>query len=124
MGIAPGLSQAQFAESRGPCDSNGLDSPPTEQTWGVPHLSPTTLTTDEQRLILQATAGNVRDHTIISLALGTGLGLPEPVGIDPGCFHIRWQCTHRTLRNYPLPVSDHPMLPKQDSILISIDESD
>jgi threonine aldolase len=39
----------------------------------VPHLSPTTLTTDEQRLILRATAGNVRDHTIISLALGTGL---------------------------------------------------
>ena len=39
----------------------------------MPHLSPTTLTTDEQRLILRATAGNVRDHTIISLALGTGL---------------------------------------------------
>jgi hypothetical protein len=43
----------------------------------VPHLSPTTLTTDEQRLILRATAGNVRDHTIISLALGTGLRLAE-----------------------------------------------
>jgi hypothetical protein len=28
----------------------------------VPHLSPTTLTTDEQRLILRATAANVRDH--------------------------------------------------------------
>jgi len=41
----------------------------------VPHLSPTTLTTDEQRLILRATAGNVRDHTIISLALGTGPSL-------------------------------------------------
>ena len=39
----------------------------------VPHLSPTTLTTDEQRLILRATARNVRDHTTISLALGTGL---------------------------------------------------
>jgi hypothetical protein len=39
----------------------------------MPHLSPTTLTTDEQRLILRATADNVRDHTIISLALGTGL---------------------------------------------------
>jgi integrase len=43
----------------------------------VPHLSPTTLTTDEQRLILRATAGNIRDHTIISLALGTGLRLAE-----------------------------------------------
>jgi integrase len=50
----------------------------------VPHLSPTTLTTDEQRLILRATAGNVRDHMIISLALGTGLRLAEIVGLDVG----------------------------------------
>ena len=50
----------------------------------VPHLSPTTLTTDEQRLILRATSGNVRDHTIISLALGTGLRLAEIVGLDGG----------------------------------------
>ena len=50
----------------------------------VPHLSPTTLTTDEQRLILLATAANVRDHTIFSLALGTGLRLAEIVGLDVG----------------------------------------
>ena len=50
----------------------------------MPHLSPTTLTTDEQRLILRATAGNVRDHTIVSLALGTGLRLAEIVGLDVG----------------------------------------
>ena len=50
----------------------------------VPHLSPTTLTTDEQRSILRATAANVRDHTIISLALGTGLRLAEVVGLDVG----------------------------------------
>ena len=50
----------------------------------MPHLSPTTLTTDEQRLILRATAGNVRDHTIISLALGTGLRLAEIVGLNVG----------------------------------------
>ena len=50
----------------------------------VPHLSPTTLTTDEQRLILRATSGNVRDHTLISLALGTGLRLAEIVGLDVG----------------------------------------
>ena len=50
----------------------------------MPHLSPTTLTTDEQRLILRATAGNVRDHTIYSLALGTGLRLAEIVGLDVG----------------------------------------
>jgi integrase len=47
-------------------------------------LSPTTLTTDEQRLILRATAGNVRDHLIYSLALGTGLRLAEVVGLDIG----------------------------------------
>jgi len=50
----------------------------------VPHLSPTTLTTDEQRLILRATVADVRDHTIISLALGTGLRLAEVVGLDVG----------------------------------------
>jgi integrase len=58
-----------------------------ERTEGIPamaHLSPTTLTTDEQRLILRATAGNLRDHTIISLALGTGLRLAEIVGLNVG----------------------------------------
>ena len=50
----------------------------------MPYLSPTTLTTDEQRLILRATAGNLRDHTIISLALGTGLRLAEIVGLNVG----------------------------------------
>jgi integrase len=50
----------------------------------VPYLSPTTLTTDEQRLILRATAGNLRDHVIISLALGTGLRLAEIVGLNVG----------------------------------------
>jgi integrase len=50
----------------------------------VQHLSPTTLTTDEQRAILRATQANLRDHTIISLALGTGLRLAEIVGLDVG----------------------------------------
>ena len=50
----------------------------------MPHLSPTTLTTDEQRLVLRETAGNVRDHTFISLALGTGLRLAEIVGLNVG----------------------------------------
>ncbi len=50
----------------------------------MPHLSPTTLTTEEQRLILRVTAANVRDHTIVSLALGTGLRLGEVVGLDVG----------------------------------------
>ena len=50
----------------------------------MPHLSPTTLTTDEQRLTLRVTVGNVRDHLIISLALGTGLRLAEIVGLDVG----------------------------------------
>jgi integrase len=46
-------------------------------------LAPATLTTDEQRLILRATAGNVRDHVIFSLALGTGLRLDQPCLVAP-----------------------------------------
>jgi hypothetical protein len=34
----------------------------------VPHLSPTTLTTDEQRLIPRATQANVRDSTIAAIS--------------------------------------------------------
>ncbi len=48
------------------------------------HLSPTTLTQAEQRLILRATATHSRDHRIYSLALGTGLRLGEIVGLNVG----------------------------------------
>jgi len=50
----------------------------------MPYLSPTTLTQDEQKLILRSTAKNLRDHVIISLALGTGLRLGELVGLNIG----------------------------------------
>ena len=50
----------------------------------APHLSPTTLTTDDQRRILRASARTFRDQTIISLALGTGLRLAEIVGLNVG----------------------------------------
>ena len=50
----------------------------------MPYLSPPTLTTDEQKLILRTTAKHPRDHLIISLALGTGLRLGEIVGLDAG----------------------------------------
>ncbi|HEV8242920.1 MAG TPA: site-specific integrase [Candidatus Polarisedimenticolia bacterium] len=50
----------------------------------MPHLSPQTLTQDEQRAILRATARNLRDHLIYSLAFGTGLRLAEIVGLDVG----------------------------------------
>ncbi len=50
----------------------------------MPYLSPQTLTADEQRAILRFTAGNVRDHVIFSLALGTGLRLGEIVGLNVG----------------------------------------
>jgi integrase/recombinase XerC len=50
----------------------------------MPRLSPQTLTADEQRALLQATAGHQRDHTIFSLALGTGLRLCELVGLNVG----------------------------------------
>jgi integrase len=50
----------------------------------VPHLSPQTLTQAEQEAILRATARNLRDHLIYSLALGTALRLAEIVGLDVG----------------------------------------
>jgi integrase len=50
----------------------------------MPYLSPPTLTAVEQRAVLRATAGNVRDHVIISIALGTGLRLAEIVGLTVG----------------------------------------
>ncbi len=50
----------------------------------MPHLSPQTLTSAEQRAILRATARNLRDHLIYSLALGTGLRLAEIVGLNVG----------------------------------------
>ena len=50
----------------------------------MPTLSPTTLTLAEQRLILRATARHLRDHLIISMALGTGLRLGEIVGLNVG----------------------------------------
>src|SRR3989442_5340458 len=50
----------------------------------MPHLSPSTLTRAEQQAILGATARNLRDHLIYSLALGTGLRLAEIVGLNVG----------------------------------------
>ncbi len=50
----------------------------------MPYLSAQTLTTDEQKLILRATAKHPRDHLIYSLALGTGLRLGEIVGLNVG----------------------------------------
>ena len=41
------------------------------------YLSPPTLTAAEQTRILKATASHPRDHTVISVALGTGLRLAE-----------------------------------------------
>lgn len=48
------------------------------------HLSPQTLTRDEQRALLAITAPELRDHLIFAMALGTGLRLGELVGLDVG----------------------------------------
>ncbi len=50
----------------------------------MPHPSPQTLTMAEQRAILLATARNLRDHLVYSLAFGTGLRLAEIVGLNVG----------------------------------------
>ena len=50
----------------------------------MPYLSPSTLTTDEQKLILRVTAKHPRDHLIISMALGTGLRISELLGLRVG----------------------------------------
>lgn len=47
-------------------------------------LAPTTMTSQEQKALLQATRSSIRDHTILSLALGTGLRLNELLGLDIG----------------------------------------
>ncbi len=54
----------------------------------MPHLSPQTLTWAEQRAILRGTAGNLRDHTIYSLALGTWLRLAEIVCLNAGDVYL------------------------------------
>jgi integrase len=50
----------------------------------MPYLSPPTLTREEQRSLLDASAGHPRDHLVFSMALGTGLRLGEIVGMNVG----------------------------------------
>ena len=50
----------------------------------MPHLAPPTLTAVEQKEILRVTTANIRDHTVFSMALGTGLRLAEIVGLNVG----------------------------------------
>ena len=67
----------------------------------MPHLSPPTLTTGEQKAILYATACNPRDHLIYSLALGTGLRLAEIVGLSMGDVYIDDRAPRKRLRIRP-----------------------
>ena len=48
------------------------------------YLSPTTMTQEELRALLDVSASHPRDHLVFSLALGTGLRLAEIVGLDCG----------------------------------------
>jgi len=50
----------------------------------MPYLSPPTLTREEQRNLLQVSAGHPRDHLVFSIAFGTGLRLGEIVGLNVG----------------------------------------
>ena len=47
-------------------------------------LAPTTLTTDEQKALLAVTRTHLRNHMLVSLALGTGLRLQELLGLNVG----------------------------------------
>jgi integrase len=67
----------------------------------MPHLSPPTLTHNEQKAILRATACNPRDHLIYSLALGTGLRLAEIVGLSVGEVYIDNRAPRTRLRIRP-----------------------
>ena len=79
------------------------------------YLSPQTLTAAEQSRILEPTASHPRDHTVISVALGTGLRLAEIVGLDVGDVYrddatVRTRlglipCAGATRRGLPLPVT-------------------
>ena len=50
----------------------------------MPYLCPSTLTSEEQELILKFTSVNPRDNLIFSMALGTGLRLSELIGLNVG----------------------------------------
>ena len=50
----------------------------------MPYLAPPTLTRAEQEAILRESSAHLRDHLILSLALGTGLRLAEIVGLNVG----------------------------------------
>ena len=52
----------------------------------MPYRAPVTMTTAEQRRLLEVSAGSPRprDHVMISLALGTGLRLGELLALDVG----------------------------------------
>ena len=49
----------------------------------MPHFAPPTLTAAEQKAILRATAANLRDAAIYSVALDTGLRLGDLGSLDP-----------------------------------------
>ena len=60
------------------------DHSPSRKRAFLPYLSPPTLTSQEQRALLDASGSHPRDSLIFSLALGTGLRLAEIVGLDVG----------------------------------------
>ena len=50
----------------------------------MPHRRPRSLSESEHKAILRAAVGNLRDHLVYSLALGTGLRLAEIDGLNVG----------------------------------------
>jgi hypothetical protein len=64
----------------------------------MPYLSPATLTRDEQRALLEASAGHPRDHLVFSMALRTGLPPPAVLSEPPATPRI-------PIASMPCPVS-------------------
>jgi integrase len=62
----------------------GWRSPTQRCRTHTPHLSPQTLTRNEQQALSASTADHPRESLLLSLALGTGLSLGERVGLNVG----------------------------------------
>jgi len=89
----------------------------------MPRLAPPTLNAAEQKAILSITAGDVRENTIFSMALGTGLRLAELVGLNLGGVYVpdgtprvRVRIRPETAKGHPRPVPGAALHPARQPL--------